>query len=180
MVLVLIAGKARSGKTQISKMLKQKLQKKGKKVAITEYSKYIKLFAKELTSWDGITEPKPREFLQNFGSYIRKKSKNPHYFIERMKEDISIYQEFLDVLIISDIRLKEEIECLQYLDPITIHVKNDTNPYDLTAQESAHETEHALDNYKNFEYSICNKNMSEIEDIIDTIIENRIERSEKK
>jgi len=49
MKLVLIAGKARSGKTQIAKMLKKLLQDRNMKVAITEYSKYIKLFAKELT-----------------------------------------------------------------------------------------------------------------------------------
>lgn len=171
MKLILIAGKARSGKTETAKMLKQLLQEKGYKTVITEYSKYIKLFAKEFTDWDGVSEPKPRAFLQDFGYYIRHESASPDYFIERMKEDIRIYEKLIDVLIISDVRLVSEIEEMAFLNPITIHVKNDNNLYDLSEKESQHETEHALDNFENFQYSIINKTTEEIQDILNKLIE---------
>ena len=47
MKVYLIAGRARSGKTQTAKILKELLEKENRKVVITEYSKYIKLFAKD-------------------------------------------------------------------------------------------------------------------------------------
>lgn len=171
MKLILIAGKARSGKTETAKMLKELLRERNFKVAITEYSKYIKLFAKEFTEWDGVSEPKPRKFLQDFGFYIRHESKNKNYFIDRMKEDIKIYEPLVDVLIISYVRLVSEIEEMMYMHPTTIQVKNDSNFYDLTKEESLHETEHALDNYKNFQYSIINKSTEEIQEILRKIIE---------
>ncbi len=170
MNLILISGKARSGKTFTAKLLKELLEEKNKKVAITEYSKYIKLFAKELTNWDGISEPKPRTFLQEFGSHIRENSKNPHYFINRMKEDLEIYKELVDFLIISDVRLKEEIEEMLDWNPVTISVKNDFNVYDLKETEKKHITEHALENYEFFRYSIVNKTEKEIKEILKEIL----------
>ena len=170
MKLVLIAGKARSGKTRAAHLLKEEILKKNQKVVITEYSKYIKMFAKELLGWDGMSEPKPRKFLQDFGTYVRHESQNPNYFIERMKDDLEIYKHFVDVVIISDVRLKEEIECMRKYHPITIRVANDTNPYDLTEEEARHETEHALENYQNFDYSIENKTESEMKEILKDIM----------
>ena len=170
MKLVLIAGKSNSGKTKTANMLKDKLQKMGKKVAVTEYSKYIKLFAKELTEWDGSSLPKPRKFLQNFGSFIRHDFENEKYFIMRMKEDIKIYENFVDILIISDIRLIDEIEELSYLNPIKIKIINEGNLYNLDEDERNHETETAIDQYDNFNYIIKNKSEKEISIILDEII----------
>ena len=72
MKVILIAGKARSGKTKAAQLLKEILTKKNEKVVITEYSKYIKLFAKDLLGWDMVSEPKPRAVLRNMGEYVRK------------------------------------------------------------------------------------------------------------
>lgn len=171
MKLVLIAGKARSGKTETAKLLKEKLQAKNQKVAITEFSKYIKMFAKEFTNWDGVSEPKPRRFLQDFGSYIRHQSNNPNYFVQRMQEDILIYQELLDVLIISDVRLKAEIENFLNLQPITIHVSNDKNIYDLSEEEKQHETEHDLDFYESWNYNFENREIQEIDLLLDKVVQ---------
>ncbi len=170
MKLVLIAGKARSGKTLAAYLLKEEILKRNQKVVITEYSKYIKMFAKELLGWDGIREPKPRKFLQDFGTYVRHESQNPNYFINRMKDDLEIYQHFVDVVIISDVRLQEEIEGMKEYHPITIHVVNDQNTYDLSKEEASHETEHALENYQNFDYSIKNKTESEMKEILKDIV----------
>ncbi len=169
MNIILIAGKARSGKTYAAQVLKEELEHQGKKVVITEYSKYIKLFAKELLSWDG-KEPKPRKFLQDFGFFIRHEFEDQNYFIKRMKEDLKIYEHFVDVVIISDVRLKEEIEQIKEYPSISIHVINETNPSDLTNEEKNHETEQALDTYKYFNYSIENKTKEEMKEEIKNIL----------
>ena len=174
MRIILIAGKARSGKSSCASLLKTLCTEKNYKVAITEYSKYIKLFAKEFIGWDGVSSPKPRKFLQDFGSYVRHSSNDPYYFIRRMKEDIAIYEHFVDILIISDVRFPSEITELEYLHPLTIKVENNLEVSDLSLQEQAHETEHALDNFTKFDYSIKDKSLNEMREILKKIVEEEL------
>jgi len=60
---------------------------------------------------------------------------------------------------------------MKYLKPITIHVQNDNYPYDLSEEEKLHETEHALENYEKFQYSIRNKTPEEIRSVLERIIQ---------
>lgn len=169
MKVILIAGKARSGKTKAAHILKKILEEKNEKVVITEYSKYIKLFAKDLLGWDMVSEPKPRSFLQEMGDYVRSLNTDI-YFVERMKEDLHIYEHFVDTVIISDVRMPKELDELQEFHPIKIQVSNDLQSYDLTKEEEAHETEHALDHYHDFDYVIQNKTEEEMKEILVTIV----------
>ncbi len=171
MRVFLVAGKARSGKTEVAKILKEYLEEKNLKVVISEYSKYIKLFAKELIGWDGVSEPKPRKFLQDFGFYIRHESKDANYFIRRMKEDLMIYKDIVDVVIISDVRLPSEILELQEYSPITIKVDSNLRAYDLTKEEASHETEHALDSFDDFDYFIKDQSLEEMKLLVKKIVE---------
>ena len=169
MKVILIAGKARSGKTKAAHILKEILESKKEKVVITEYSKYIKLFAKDLLGWDMVSEPKPRSFLQEMGEYVRT-LKTDIYFVERMKEDLRIYEHFVDTVIISDVRMPKELDELKEFHPIKIKVSNDLQSYDLTKEQEAHETEHALDHYHDFDYVIQNKTEEEMKEILVTIV----------
>lgn len=169
MKVFLIAGKARSGKTKAAYLLKEILEGKNEKVVITEYSKYIKLFAKDLIGWDMVSEPKPRSFLQDMGEFVRKLNKDT-YFVERMKEDLEIYKHFTDNVIISDVRMPKELDELKKFNPIKIKVVNDLASYDLNEVESAHITEHALDNYDKFDYIIKNKSEEEMKNILKEIV----------
>ena len=89
MQIILVAGRARSGKTYVAKELKSILESNNKKVIITEYSKYVKLFAKDILGWDMVSEPKPRTFLQDLGNRLREHY-GECYFVKRMKEDILV------------------------------------------------------------------------------------------
>ena len=172
MKVYLIAGKARSGKTKAAYLLKEILESKKHKVVITEYSKYIKLFAKDLLGWDMVSEPKPRKFLQDMGSYVRKLKKDI-YFVERMQEDLHIYEHFVNDVIISDVRMPKELDELKDFETIKIKVENSLPNYDLTADESKHETEHALDTYQGFDYVIKDKNEAEMKEILAQIVKER-------
>lgn len=172
MLLFLVSGRARSGKTLIANIIKKELETKGYKAVITEYSKYIKLFAKELLGWDGITEPKPRKFLQDTGTFVRKYYSDI-FFTERMKEDLKIYKEFVDAVIISDVRMPKEITSMEEYKPITIRVINKHSNYDLTKEEASHETEHALDDYKKFAYTLEELNEEELKNKIIEILKEK-------
>lgn len=170
MKLFLIAGRARSGKTLAAQYLKEILDERKEKTVITEYSKYIKIFAKELLGWDGKSEPKPRTFLQDMGSYVRQ-NKSDTFFTGRMKEDIELYSHFVNNVIISDVRMPKEITEMRSFHPIKIKVVNDHSDYDLTAKQAGHETEHALDNYADFDYVLKNLSASQMKEKLRSIVE---------
>lgn len=158
MKIFLIAGKARSGKFSVAECIKNYYNVKNQKTIITEYSKYIKLYATEMTEWKYQSEPKPRKFFQNMGTFIRKNMNQPDFFIKRMLEDIKIYEKFFDNIVISDIRFPNEIEKIKkyFKESYSIYVINEHGNYDLTNEEANHETEHALDQYDDFDYVIVN------------------------
>lgn len=173
MRIFLLAGKARSGKNEVAKVIKKYYDQKKEKTVITEYSKYIKLFAKEMTDWSGENKTKPRKFLQEMGSFIRKNLQMPDIFIDRMKEDIKIYEKFFDNVIISDVRFPKEMDELKKNYPCvyTFFIINEHGNYDLTVEEANHETEHALDNYNEFDYMIINDEKEMLEQKMKKILE---------
>ena len=138
MKIILIAGKAGSGKNEVAKIIKDNLDK----TIITSCSKYIKLFAHEMIDWNYDEENKPREFLQNIGDELRNIRKD--FLTKRILEDIELYQKYYNNLIISDIRLKNEIEYFKNQtshEVITIKVTSDIERRNLNTNEKNHLTE---------------------------------------
>ena len=158
MRVFLIAGKAGSGKSEVAKIIKDYYEKLKEKTVITEYSKYLKLYAKEMLDWDGNPKNKPRQFLQEMGLFIRENLKQKDLLINRMKTDMTVYEHFFKNVIISDVRYPEEIISMKekYPQAISISVVNETEDSPLTIKQASHKTEHALDNYDGFDYVIHN------------------------
>ena len=159
MRVFLIAGKAGSGKSEVAKIIKNYYEKLKEKTVITEYSKYLKLYAKEMLDWDGNNQNKPRDFLQEMGLFIRENLKQKDLLIKRMKTDMLVYVHFFKNVVISDVRYPEEIILMKedYPKAISILVVNDLEDSPLTIKQARHKTEHALDNYEGFDYVIHNQ-----------------------
>ena len=100
-IIFLMCGKAKHGKDTFSGYLKDVYEKNGKKVIITQLSKYIKYYAREISGWNLTEEDKPRELLQQLGTgVIREHLNKEDLFINRMIEDIEVFSCFYDVIII--------------------------------------------------------------------------------
>ena len=166
MKVILISGKAGSGKDEVAKLLKMYLGN----TVITKLAKYIKLFAAEMTDWDGKEDDKPRTFLQEMGDNLRLLDKN--FLTKRMVEDLKLYEKFYDYVIISDVRLVNEIEYIKanYLNVVTIRVNAKESTRKLTEKEKEHITETELDNYNNFDYVIENDFKDDLKDEVKEII----------
>ena len=160
MKIFLICGKAQSGKNEVANIIKEYYNNVQQKSVITGFSKYIKLFAKEVLDWDGKEETKPRDFLQNIGEVSRDIIDN-NIFVDRMLDDLLIYQRLVDNVIICDIRLKNEIFWikLNFKDVYVIRVNKNTN--NLNEIQKNHNTEIALDKYKKYDYIIDNNQSKE-------------------
>ncbi|MCI8394810.1 MAG: hypothetical protein HFH86_04965 [Bacilli bacterium] len=173
MKIFILAGKVRSGKGEVAKSIKKYYDKSGQKTVITEFSKYLKIFAKEMTDWDLTDEKKPRKFLQEIGSYIRKNLRMPNFLIERMKEDFKIYEKFYENIVISDARFVQEIEYFKrnFPDVYIFYIINEHGNYDLSIEESNHESEHALDEYNEFDFMIVNDSKENLTKKMQEILE---------
>lgn len=103
-MIFIISGKAHSGKDTIAKYIKSIENN----TIILSYGSYIKEYAKKISDWDGNEYTKPRELLQELGTNIIRKNINKSFFVNRMIDDIKIYSNFFDVIVISDARFKNE------------------------------------------------------------------------
>lgn len=173
MKVVLIAGGAGSGKTYLGKKIVEFAKEQGLRALQTEYSKYIKMYAHEILGYDGNSENKPRSFLQNTGSFIREDLKDRTFFIRRMLEDFRIYEKYFDIVVISDVRLLQEIEEMveSPYDIITILVRNEHPQRGLTEEEKNHVTEHEFRKYLDYSYVVNNKEISILDNAAKTILE---------
>ncbi len=172
MKVYLVAGKAGSGKGEVAKIIKEYYLGNGKKVLITQFSKYLKMYATEILDWHG-EEPKPRKFLQDLGVTIRENMDMPFMLINRLIEDLKIYSLYYDVVIISDVRYPEEIEKIKevYKNAASIYVINQFAPSELSLEEQQHITETALENYANFDITLTNDNINVLDNRVINFIE---------
>ena len=155
MKIYIISGKAQSGKNLTANLIKEYCEKKNKKTIIISYAKYLKDYAKAITNWNGREKTKPREFLQELGTEIKNKI-DQNMLINRIKEDIKVYENYFDTIVISDARFVNEIEEIKkdYKNTTAIRIEGTENK--LTEKQKNHITETALDNYKKYDYIIEN------------------------
>ena len=165
--IYIMCGKAKHGKDTFSAYLKETYEKNNKKVIVTQLSKYIKYYAREMTGWDLSEETKPRELLQQLGTkVIREYLNKEDLFISRMIEDIDVFSCFYDAIIISDVRLKKEIIDLRKSFPnlICIHIERPDFDNGLTPEQKMHKTEIDLDDFTDYNINIVNTTLDNLQE----------------
>lgn len=168
MKIIILSGKAESGKNKVASIIENTL--KDKKVITISYASYLKEYAKNILKWDGNENTKPRTFLQEIGDYV--KTIDNKFLINRLLQDIEVYKNYFDVIIISDARFIEEINCIKekYENISVINIIGRENS--LNNMEKNHITEIALDNYNLYDFKIENKSsIEELEQKVKNIIE---------
>ena len=171
MKVFIIAGKSGSGKGEVAKIIKEYYIYKLENCVITGFTKYLKLFAMEMTDWDGVSANKPRDFLQSFGDKLR--AYDEHFLTKRMIEDLNIYEQSVDVVVINDARLPLEIEEIKenFDDCYSIYVENNFSKSTLTVEQQSHYTETALEGYNEFDYIIANDTLDVLKEKVFKILE---------
>ncbi len=172
MKIYLIGGKAGSGKSEVAKLIKNYYLAHNKRAIITEYSKYLKMYAKEILDWHE-TDAKPRKFLQDLGVTIRDNMDMPHMLINRLKEDLKVYNLYFDAVILSDVRYPDEITEIKkdYSTASSIYVINQFKESSLSLDEQMHITETALESFSDFDYTITNDDKENLENKVLNILE---------
>lgn len=156
--IYIMCGKARQGKDTVASLIKEVYNDKKVKVLDLSFAHYIKEYAKRITGWDGNDDTKPRSLLTHLGTDIIRKQIDEMFFIKRMIEDIKVYSFYYDVLIITDARLKIEVDSIKssFDNVIACHITRPNYKSNLSSEQQKHITEIDLDNYNQFDYEIIN------------------------
>lgn len=172
MKVIILTGKAGAGKTEISKIIKREFELKNIKSIDLAYASYLKEYAKKILGWDGQENSKPRTFLQTIGDKV--KEIDPNFLVNRIKQDLKVYEEYFNYAIITDARFEKEIDEIKNIyDTIVINVVGKEN--NLSEIEKCHNTETSLDNYNSYDYKIDNRSSIEnLEENIKNIMEELI------
>lgn len=156
MKIINISGKAQHGKDTCALILKEKLESKNKKVIITHYADLLKYEAKQFFNWDGNKDEKGRQILQYMGTDVIRKI-NPGYWVNFIKEFMSMFENEWDYVIIPDCRFPNEIEVwgIDNWPNVSVRIIRDNFISNLTSEQLNHPSETALDDYE-FDYYIFN------------------------
>ena len=166
-IIFVLSGKAKSGKNLIADKIENYY--KNKRCIQISYAFYLKNYVKNIYDWNGSEEDKPRELLQNIGIDLIKNKIDSNLLIRRVCEDIKVYSYFYDIIIITDARLKDEIEIPKRLFNNVVTIRIDSIYYDkkMTIEQMNHITETNLDNYNKFDYVI--NDFDKLEEILSKI-----------
>lgn len=151
--IILISGKAESGKDTLANILSEYSQSRA---MVIHYADILKYIAKMYWGWSGEKDEIGRSLLQNVGSVIRER--NPDYLVNTVVQMIHMHKPIYDIFIIPDVRTPKEINTiLQTYSELRIDVVriNSNRGNALTEEQREHVTETALDNYI-FPYVIDN------------------------
>ena len=108
--IFVISGRSQAGKDTTADYIKDYY--KDLKTIKLQFSSYIKMYAKEISTWDQKENDKPRELLQDLGEQIRM-NVDKFFFINRIVEDIKVYQDYFDIVTICDARLPDELDTIK-------------------------------------------------------------------
>ena len=166
MRVILVSGKAQSGKDSTAFIMKELLEKQQKKVLIIHYADNLKLFAKNYFGWNGIKDEDGRKLLQWLGTdVIRKNYKDT--WVDMIIALLKGIQTLYDYIIIPDVRFPNEVDKMcDNFDCITIRIIRPNFDNGLTDEQKNHPSETALDDYP-MEYELIN--YGDLKNLLETI-----------
>lgn len=173
--LILISGKARSGKDTVAEIIKQCLEAHGKKVCILHYADYLKSICKTIYGWNGEKDEYGRSLLQSVGQEFR--SIYPHFFVDAVIDLYKVLRHTFDVIIVPDTRYPNEIKRWRkaFIKPLTIRVER-YEENGLTQEQKQHMSEVALDKYSFDKVIVNNVPVESLQIVIDRFVKSIIFR----
>ncbi len=163
MKVILISGKAESGKDTTCNILLDFFKLRNIRAIRMAYGDYVKETARMLTSWDGQKDEKGRALLQWWGTdYVRKI--DDRFWLDTVLRLAKIADGIVDYLIIPDVRFPNEITAWtdKGFDTLSVRVERPNHKSALTEKQLNHISETALDNWS-FDVKISATTIEELE-----------------
>lgn len=146
MKVVCISGKAQHGKDTTAGMMKTALESMGHTVLIAHYGDLVKYVCRTFFGWNGEKDAYGRSLLQKVGTDIVREQR-PNYWVDFVKDMLSMFPNEWDFVLIPDSRFPNEIDGLEQAGFNVIHlrVRRENFESPLTTEQQNHPSETALD-----------------------------------
>lgn len=173
--LILISGKAESGKDTVAKMVMHKAS--NGLTVITHIADKVKNVARMDFGWDSVKDEKGRALLQLIGDGGR--AYNPDIWINHFIKSLEIYKNNSNVLIlVPDTRYKNEVQKLvdwgnsNGAQVFTVRVERPNHENKLTEEQRKNGSETDLDNWGLWDFKIINDStMENLDKTVDNMLE---------
>lgn len=154
-MILMISGKAESGKTTLANFLRRILENEEKTVKIFPFADNVKHIARDM-GWDGVKNEKGRGLLQYIGKIGRSYDKN--IWVDKVINEICYASNPSDVVIIDDVRYLNEIDQMTKFsnDVVLIRINRPNHINSLTQDQKQDGSETELDTYEDFDFEITN------------------------
>lgn len=155
MKVILVSGKARSGKDTAAIMMCKELKNRGHRVLITHFADLLKHICRSFFGWEGTKDEEGRTLLQYVGTDVIRK-KNPDMWVDFIVRMLDYFPDEWDFVIIPDCRFPNEITGVANAghDVTCLRIIRSESD-EMTEEQKLHPSEMALDGYIP-DYSIVN------------------------
>lgn len=173
--LVLISGKAESGKDTVANLIKSKVGDEFK-VITTHIADKVKSIAKLDFGWDGVKDGQGRALLQLIGDGGR--NYNPDIWINHFLSSLNGLKEGNVLVLIPDVRYRNEVVKLKNwgisnnVQTFTLRVDRPNYKNNLTKEQRSNSSETDLDNWNHWDFKISNDSTIEnLDKNVDKVLE---------
>ena len=158
--VIMISGKAESGKNFVADVIRHKLEGDGYRVLTVAFGDYVKFLCRTYFDWNGEKDEKGRTLLQHIGTDVFRKY-DEDYFANRVVDLIKA-TDIWDYVIIPDLRFENELHIIHSnFDSVAIRVERKGYTNRLTNEQKLNQSETELDNHPGFDYIITATDVAE-------------------
>lgn len=145
-IVILISGKAGSGKDVVAQYLSEYLEENDLPTKITHFADLLKYILTEYLGWDGKKDEDGRTLMQHVGTEIVREKK-PDFWVDFIADVLTFFKGAWKYVIIPDTRFPNEISRLKERGFVVTHicVTCPSPRATLTTLQGEHRSEHALD-----------------------------------
>lgn len=158
--VIMISGKAGSGKNFVADVMRHKLEDDGHHVLTVAFGDYVKFLCKTYFDWNGEKDEKGRTLLQHIGTGVFRQY-DEDYFANRVVDLIKAV-DIWDYVIIPDLRFENELHVIHSnFDAVAVRVEREGFENGFTATQKLNQSETELDNHPGFDYTINTNDAAE-------------------
>lgn len=169
--IILISGKAGSGKDTFAEELKDQLNEMNRYVLVVHYADLVKHIATVFYDWNGEKDEYGRGLLQRIGTDIFREY-DQDYWINYLQGVIGVLKDRWDYVIIPDCRFPNEITCWDEYDSISVRINRNFKS-SLNEKQQQHASETGLDDFE-FDVNFSFVDLEDMKNQVSDFIEEKI------